>query len=350
MELPLRSARHCPSEGGKVVGGSARGQMITRLGLLVVALILAGLTLGFVYPSKRVNLVVDNRSIELRTQACSVAGLLADNGIVINSIDRLTPGPLALLQEGMQVEVSQAISVIIEAEDQTVTVLTTASTVEAAAREAGIDLRGSDKVVPERHTLVTPNLKVKIIPVFHRLILTRLPLSYKTVRKFDPTLYSYSSKTEREGKEGLLLRIEDVVYEGDRRVRTAFTTERVIAPPVSEVIRVGARLYQRSVGRTLVSRGGQRKGKTLQMLATTYAPGHGCGFRTATGQKAGYGIAAVDPKVIPLGTRLYIEGYGPAAAADTGGRIKGNRIDLCFDSLSAARAFGNRTVIVYLLE
>jgi 3D (Asp-Asp-Asp) domain-containing protein len=88
----------------------------------------------------------------------------------------------------------------------------------------------------------------------------------------------------------------------------------------------------------------------LVMVATAYAPGAGAGWRTATNRKAGYGIVAVDPRVIPLGTRLYIPGYGYAIAADTGGAIKGNRIDLCFNTCSEAIRWGRREVKVYILK
>jgi 3D (Asp-Asp-Asp) domain-containing protein len=63
-----------------------------------------------------------------------------------------------------------------------------------------------------------------------------------------------------------------------------------------------------------------------------------------------YGVVAVDPRVIPLGTRLFVEGYGSAIAGDTGGAIKGNRIDLCFNSDDEAEKVGRRTVRVLILE
>ncbi len=83
----------------------------------------------------------------------------------------------------------------------------------------------------------------------------------------------------------------------------------------------------------------------FKMVATAYVGGG----RTATGVKARKGIAAVDPSVIPIGTKLYIEGYGEALAADIGSSIKGNRIDLCFDTLKECRIFGRRTITVYLV-
>jgi 3D (Asp-Asp-Asp) domain-containing protein len=84
----------------------------------------------------------------------------------------------------------------------------------------------------------------------------------------------------------------------------------------------------------------------LKMVATAYLSGG----KTVTGLRARKGIVAVDPSVIPLGTKLYIEGYGEAQAADIGSSIKGNRIDLCFDSLQECKTYGKRTINVYLVE
>lgn len=71
---------------------------------------------------------------------------------------------------------------------------------------------------------------------------------------------------------------------------------------------------------------------------------------TATGLRARKGIVAVDPRIIPLGTKLFIPGYGEALAADTGGWIKNDRIDLCFESLEECFRFGRRKIRVYLVE
>ncbi len=89
----------------------------------------------------------------------------------------------------------------------------------------------------------------------------------------------------------------------------------------------------------------------MSMEATAYLPtdGSGAGI-TATGIRATYGIVAVDPRVIPLGTKVYIPGYGVALAADTGGAIKGYKIDLCMESYSDCMRFGRRNVTVYVLD
>ena len=100
-----------------------------------------------------------------------------------------------------------------------------------------------------------------------------------------------------------------------------------------------------------MSRGAHRYANAITMEATAYLPSDGDGSGiTASGLMAGYGIAAVDPNVIPLGTRLYIPGYGEAIAADTGGAIYGDRIGLCMESYGEAMAFGRRDVTVYVLN
>lgn len=103
------------------------------------------------------------------------------------------------------------------------------------------------------------------------------------------------------------------------------------------------------------SRGGFVRRRVLNMVATAYDPspetiGPGATGRTRTGMIATFGHVAVDPRVIPLGSLVYVEGYGFAIASDTGGAIKGNRIDLCYDSRSTALAFGRKRVKVHILK
>lgn len=84
------------------------------------------------------------------------------------------------------------------------------------------------------------------------------------------------------------------------------------------------------------------QGRTITVLATAYSmPGH-----TASGLPVGWGVVAVDPSVIPLGSHMYVPGYGEAVAADTGGAIIGNRIDLWFPTVAQAYAWGSRLVTI----
>lgn len=103
-----------------------------------------------------------------------------------------------------------------------------------------------------------------------------------------------------------------------------------------------------------VSRG-SNSGKVLTMVATGYDGCYECnkpyyGQPSYIGLPLRRGIVAVDPHVIPMGTRLYVEGYGEAIAADQGNAIKGNRIDLYFDTHQQALNFGKKTVKVTILQ
>ena len=91
--------------------------------------------------------------------------------------------------------------------------------------------------------------------------------------------------------------------------------------------------------------------QVMSMEATAYLPtdGNGAGL-TAMGIPATYGVVAVDPDVIPLGSRVYIPGYGEALAADTGGAIYGYRIDLCMEDYWQAMDFGRREITVFVLK
>lgn len=107
-----------------------------------------------------------------------------------------------------------------------------------------------------------------------------------------------------------------------------------------------------STGDTTVSRAGS--GRVLTMVATAYDGSYACnypyyGAPSYIGLPLQHGIVAVDPNVIPMGTKLYVEGYGEAIAADQGNAIKGNRIDLFYDNHQEALDYGIKTVKVTIL-
>src|SRR5690606_7527698 len=133
----------------------------------------------------------------------------------------------------------------------------------------------------------------------------------------------------KKGSSGLKELAIKVIFENGKEVKREITEEKIIKEPVNGVIEEGSRT-------TFVSSRGQvtRFVRALKMTATAYdATYESCGKHpdhpyygiTYSGLKVRPGIVAVDPKVIPLGTYLYVEGYGEALAADIGGAIKGNR-------------------------
>jgi 3D (Asp-Asp-Asp) domain-containing protein len=109
----------------------------------------------------------------------------------------------------------------------------------------------------------------------------------------------------------------------------------------------------RTIAEAMAATGAHKLVAVYSMVATAYtaatARAEPTGY-TATGLPAHYGVVAVDPRVIRLGSRIFVEGYGTAIAADTGGAIRGKRIDLCMDSYQRALNWGRQPVKVYVIH
>jgi len=125
------------------------------------------------------------------------------------------------------------------------------------------------------------------------------------------------------------------------------TYNKTVKDPVNQINLIGTKLTPGEID-TPLGRLAYR-GK-MRVFATSYDKNcRGCNETTATGAKLGFGVVAVDPNLIPLGSKIYVEGYGEAKALDTGGAIKGAKIDLAFDDVKAG-FWRSRWTEVYLLE
>lgn len=189
---------------------------------------------------------------------------------------------------------------------------------------------------------------------------TTTKLVERRVQTPPPTLFEVNRRLpprhrvlKTEGKPGESLVAWRVYLRNGKEQRRVKVREEVLEPPQPRIYEIGVHGHIASrgaVGRSAAF----RTAKVVEMHATAYTPhrsGGGTGSgRTATGLPAGYGLVAVDPRVIPLGTVLYIEGYGMAIAADRGRAIRGHKIDLCFATRQQALQFGRRKVRVHILR
>ncbi len=173
-----------------------------------------------------------------------------------------------------------------------------------------------------------PNAEVTAAATVRKVV-QRSPLPYSVVRKPSPVLRVGSNRTIRSGVNGQQEQTFRVFAQPDgTELKRELIATRVLKAAQPEIVEEGYTAQ-------LPSRGYFSGRRIITMNATWYDPYHDGSNdhgRTFTGVMAGYGVVAVDPHFMPLGTRLYIEGYGYAVAADTGGAIKGNRIDLAIDS------------------
>lgn len=173
-----------------------------------------------------------------------------------------------------------------------------------------------------------------------------------TIHRFSIDLASGRSKVTSRGSAGVLeLRVR-YAQPGGGSVHRSILASAVTVVPKPRVVVEGiggtplATFAAHGIAHMI-----SMAHEAIEMIATAYsADCAGCDGMTAIGRRAGFGIVAVDPRVIPLGTHLYIPGYGFAIAGDTGGDIVGNRIDLGFNTIRDAMLFGRQDVKVYQLR
>ncbi|MPM89146.1 hypothetical protein SDC9_136254 [bioreactor metagenome] len=168
---------------------------------------------------------------------------------------------------------------------------------------------------------------------------------FTVIRQPNATMEKGVEEVVEAGQNGVKTVSVKMHFADEKQVTEEVIAETIIVQPKPQIINVGTR------DTINTSRGAQRFRSVAWMEATAYLPTDGSAEGlTATGIPARRGIVAVDPDIIPLGTRVYIPGYGVGLAADTGGAIIGNKIDLCMESSSEAWRFGRRDVKVYILE
>lgn len=231
----------------------------------------------------------------------------------------------------------------IHVDGATLAVTTTADTVKGALTDAHVVMRKYDRVSPVETAPVTDGMKIVVARVTCDIVRERVPAAIPTITRWDRRMTTVPVVL-REGKAGVIEQTR-VVWKKDGVISLQWTQNpRVIAKSVARIVVRG----------NIPSRGPANR-RVLTMVSTAYDPGpascgkHADGY-TAIGLRATRGVVAVDPRVIPLGSRVYVEGYGAAIAGDTGGAIKGNRIDVCFPTRSEALRWGRRTVKVVVLQ
>jgi len=311
--------------------------------VLLVLAISSLLVAGFVWAHKNVQIVVDDQVIAVETFYNNPEQVLAQAGVRLGPQDEYRLST-AKLTNGSKIIVSRAVPVTVTYQGQRHSFLTGKPTVGEVVASLAIPQNGI-KIVPSADIKPTAGMNIKVITVTEKQTIERQPIPHAVVHRPDPALEKGLEQVVQAGKNGEKLATIKIVYEDGVEVARETLAEEVITTPQPEIRHIGMR------DTVETSRGTLRFRRVYWMEATAYNPTDGAPHGlTATGIPARRGIVAVDPKVIPLGTRVYVPGYGVALAADVGGAIKGNRIDLCMEGYDEAWNFGRRMVKVYVLE
>ncbi|QUH19192.1 3D domain-containing protein [Alkaliphilus sp. B6464] len=329
---------------------------------LIVAVVVSLLLLGVAFFGLQNTIVIahDGQEIQVSTLASTVEDVLRKQNIVIEKGDKVIPNLNEKIKDGTKIVIHRAFE--IKLIDGTVekNVLTAENNVEDLIDSLNIQLQEEDRIEPMLEEPIREGDVVTITRVTREVVVETQELPFQTVFKNNKDLEKGKTQKVQEGKKGLREVKLEVLYENGVEVAKKIVEENVVEGAVNEIIEKGTATL------LATSRGDTRKySEMLTMTATAYHAGYSSTGKnpgdkyyglTASGTKVRPGVVAVDPKVIPLGTKLYIEStdgtshYGLASAEDTGGAIKGNKVDLFFETPQEVKRFGRRKVKVYVLE
>ena len=308
-----------------------------------------------------------NTSVTVKTRVDEVGELLNEQGIAVGNTDKINIAEDTELNDNEEIIVRRGkeIKVVTPSSEETV-VVTSADTHEAL-REAGYAADAMDEIKMDGENIAASET-VELRSVYSTYENVTEDIPFETIYEEDESLYEGEETVAVEGAVGqkTISYKVDMYEDGTEKSRTVMS-ETITAEPVDAVIKKGTKKkpvptsapVQKTASETAGTINGYKYTKKITMSGTAYtnSPAENAGYSvTAMGTQLRRGVAAVDPSVIPLGSRLYVVSadgsfvYGTAVAEDTGGAIKGNKIDLCFTSSGEAKSFGRRDCIVYVLE
>lgn len=328
----------------------------SRIALLVVALFMlfAVSITAYQSSSKIITLVDDNQVTHYETDAQNVQELLTQLNITVGDKDNVEPALDTEIADNMKITIERwKPTVYFSVNGEVKSQKTGAATVEEFISSLGFNLNEGDVVEPDLTTTITDELKVVVKTKEVKTEVEDRPMSYnKKVVETDKMAYG-ETKVSQQGKNGIKTVTVEKEYLGGELVNENVLDVVVKEEPVDEVVLKGTYIAPKAKSVTDVFTGeSYTYTKVYEMEATAYTiSDDGWSNKTASGMTTFVGMVAVDPNIIPLGTKIYVEGYGIAIAGDTGGAIKGNIIDLFFNSASECYRFGRQHGLkVYILE
>lgn len=310
-----------------------------------------GMTIKWL-PAVQIQVDHKGQSQSVWTTAKTVGDFLSQEGMKISAHDAVSPSPDTPLTKNMVIQVKKGIQVTLDVGGKAHQIWTTPKTVKDLLANQNITLGSKDKVSPSLVTKVSEGAKILVTRVTTKNKVEKTSVDYKVINRTNAHLTKGQTHVIRQGKKGVEEKTYKVTYENGKEVKRDLIKTSVVQAPISKIVEHGTKVvhYNFSTSRSL-----DNSGQTAEMVSTAYtAHCRGCSGVTKTGinliNHPNAKVVAVDPSVIPLGTKLYVQGYGYAVAADTGSAIKGNRIDLFFSSTWEADQWGYKRVKVRILN
>ncbi|QHE50618.1 G5 and 3D domain-containing protein [Pontibacillus sp. HMF3514] len=301
--------------------------------------------------AKPVTVTIDGQDKQYYTTADTVKQFIDEKEIKINERDKVSHKDKASIEAGMNIEVQKAFQVALNDGGEEKKVWTTANTVGEFLKQQEISLGELDKLKRDKQAkLSKEQASVTITRIEKVTDVVEEQVDYAVVTRKDSSMPKGNKKVVQNGEEGKVVKHYEVTLKNGEEVDRKLVKEETAKESKQKIVAVGTKVIQQNVSRN----NNDSVQKTLYMEATAYtAFCDGCSGITRTGinlrANPDRKVIAVDPNVIPLGSRVWVEGYGYAIAGDTGSAIQGNRIDLFVPSRSDALSFGRRRVQVKVL-
>ena len=323
----------------------------SRIALLMVAMFMlcAVSITAYQSMSKIITLVDDGRVTHYETEAVTIEELLGQLDISLGEKDNIEPALETEITDNMAITIERwkptvHYSMNGEMQDK----VTDSKTVGEFVTSLGLVLSDDVLVEPAQETVISDGMDIAVKTREVKTEVEVRPMSYETKTIESKDLAYGEKKVSQKGVNGEKTVTLEREYLGGKLVNESVKEVVVNVEPTPEIVVKGT---QNSVKDAYT---GENYAYTsvYQMEATAYTSSDsGCNNVTASGMNTFVGMVAVDPNVIPLGTKLYIEGYGIAIAGDTGGAIKGHIVDLYFNTSSQCYQYGRQYgVNVYVLK
>ncbi|WFD10475.1 3D domain-containing protein [Tepidibacter hydrothermalis] len=322
--------------------------------VIAIALVITCTSIYFALEND-VTITVDNKNQKLHTFSNTVQELLKEQNIELGKNDKVLPDLNSKLKDNMKIEVKRAYEVNLVLNGEKRKIITTQDTVEGILKENKITVSEMDKVTPKLDQKLAENKEIKIVRIEEKIVVQTEDVGYEVETVYDNNLEVGKVEKVQNGSYGKKEATYKVRYSDGKEESRTLVSQNTIQNPTNEIVKKGTKDF------IVTSRG---ETKTFKKSLTASVSAYTAGFES-TGKRPGDkgygktrmgttvrpGVIAVDPKVIPLGSKVYIPHLGMTCVAeDTGGAIKGNKIDVYMSSLSKANRFGRKNLKVYVLD
>lgn len=323
--------------------------------LVLIISVFTGIAKAEEVPVNNVNVVIDGESQLLKTSEITVGELLENENIELDSNDKINFALDKEIDDNMKIIINRAVpvKVVIDNKEER-----SFKTGEVTVGRVLVELKKADAVdyrLAEglsSSSKVEKDMLINVSTVNEVIMPEKVEVDFDVTYVENPKAAQGTTKILTEGVKGEREISTLKVYTAGELTSSKVISDVLTKSPVTQVVEVGT-------GQVIKTEHGDfLTDKTLTMRSTAYTSSKACTGKnpgdtgygiTASGMRAQYGVVAVDKNVIPLGTKLYVEGYGYAVAGDTGGAIKGNKIDLYFNTYNECINYGVKNVTVYVL-